>query len=411
LVEKKLERLGNERLEANSQRFKLAGEAFGGIKELKVLGRESFFTDHYAIHAKKVAETVTVQQTISQVPRFVIEALSFGGILVILLYFLMYKGDVISTLPIIALYAFAGYRLLPALQSIFSSITMLRFNLPVVDDLKANFLGASEFTIEKYFPITSNIPFNEEIRLENVSFFYNDDAAPVIHNMNLSIKKNTNIGIVGKTGSGKTTTVDIILGLLEPQEGVLKVDKVTITNFNVAQWQKNIGYVPQNIFLTDDTIAANIAYGIPHESIDMNLVEQAAKIANIHNFILEDLPFGYHTHVGERGIRLSGGQRQRIGIARALYHDPAVLIMDEATSSLDGVTEEAIIQAIRNLSGNKTIITIAHRLTTLRECDVIYFLEEGKIVESGSFSDLSKNSSRFQNIGKFFDSNNTPFSC
>jgi ATP-binding cassette, subfamily B, bacterial PglK len=306
LVEQKLERLGHERLEANSLRFKLAGEAFGGIKELKVLGRESFFTDHYTIHAKRVAKTVTIQQTISQIPRFVIEALSFGGIIIILLYFLMFKGDVISTLPIIALYAFAGYRLLPALQSIFSSLTTIRFNLSVIDTLKESFVGTSQSNIEVCSPITTCLPFNDEICLENVSFYYNGVTEPVIHNMNLIIKKNATVGIVGTTGSGKTTTVDVILGLLEPQEGVLKIDGVRITSSNVAKWQKNLGYVPQNIYLTDDTIAANIAYGIPHDNIEMKLVERAGVIANLHSFISEDLPFGYYTHVGERGIRLSG---------------------------------------------------------------------------------------------------------
>jgi ATP-binding cassette, subfamily B, bacterial PglK len=400
LVQRKLERLGKERFDANSQRFKIAGEAFGGIKDLKVLGRESFFLDNFSIHAKQVAKTVTVQQTISQLPRFVMEALSFGGILVIILYFLMIRGSVGQSLPIIALYAFAGYRLMPSLQSIFSSATTLRFNIAVIDSIRESFSEMNEERLHRKFQSLDPLPIHDEIRLDNITFNYPGNTVPVIEDLNLTFKKNVNVGFVGATGSGKTTTVDIILGLLKPQKGCLKIDGIPLTPKNLQRWQLNLGYVPQHIFLCDDTVAANIAFGISPAEIDMNAVARAARIANLHDFVITELPKGYLTEVGERGVRLSGGQRQRIGIARALYHNPEVLIMDEATSSLDGITEESVIQAIRNLAGKKTIITIAHRLTTLRDCEVIYVMDKGRIVEQGAFEDLSRTSTRFKAMGR-----------
>jgi ABC-type multidrug transport system fused ATPase/permease subunit len=206
----------------------------------------------------------------------------------------------------------------------------------------------------------------------------------------------TSVGIVGPTGCGKTTTVDIILGLLAPTQGQLLVDGVEITQKNLASWQKNLGYVPQHIYIADDTIARNIAFGIPDDEIDMNSVSRAARIANIAAFIESELPEGYQTSVGERGLRLSGGQRQRIGIARALYRDPSVLVMDEATSALDGITEETVMEALHSLSRKKTVIVIAHRLTTVRECDVIYLLERGQIVAQGSYHELMRESAWFR---------------
>lgn len=400
VVQRKLARLGGERFEANSQRFKIAGEAFGGIKDLKILGRELFFVNAFSAHARQMAKTMTTHQTVAQMPRFVMEALSFGGILIIVLYLLMIKGNVGQALPIVALYAFAGYRLMPALQVIFSSATSIRFNLAAIEALRENFSGVKETPSAFMRRSAEPLPFHGEIRLDNITFAYPESRKPVIHKLHLSLKKNTSTGFVGATGSGKTTLVDIILGLLEPQEGFLLVDGIPVSPKTLYRWQRNLGYVPQHIFLCDDTVAANIAFGVPPENIDMQAVERAAKIANIHDFVVKELPGGYFTEVGERGIRMSGGQRQRIGIARALYHDPEVLIMDEATSALDGITEEAVMQATRNLAGQKTIITIAHRLTTLQDCDIIYVMENGRIVEQGTYDELSADSVRFRAMGR-----------
>lgn len=400
LVQRKVSRLGEGRFESNVERTKAASEAFGGIKELKVLGRERFFLDHFSLHAFKLEGNYVVSNLIGQLPSYIMEVFSFGGILIIVLYFLIIQKDLAQTLPVIALYAFAGYRLMPALQCIFASFTLLRFNVAVLDVLHHDLSGVIDVPADWLHEKAIALPFNEEIRLSSITFTYPEAETPVIQSLNLTIGKNTSIGIVGPTGSGKTTVVDIILGLLTPENGSLMVDGVSVANETILPWQKNIGYVPQSIFLSDDTLAANIAFGVPLEEIDMAAVERAARIANLHEFVTANLREGYATAVGEHGVRLSGGQRQRIGIARALYHDPKVLIMDEATSALDGITEEVVIQAIRNLAGKMTTITIAHRLTTLKDCDVIYVLEKGKVVEQGTYADLSSTSTKFRAMAK-----------
>lgn len=400
VVQRKLARLGKKRFTANEQRFKIAGEAFGGIKDLKILGRESVFFNDFSIYARQMAQTMTTHQTISQVPRFAMETLAFGGILIIVLYFLMIKGNMGQALPILALYAFAGYRLLPALQGIFSATATIRFNLAAIDAIRQNFTRMDEIPASPFQSSLVALSFHDEIRLDNITFTYPGADKPVIRNLDLVIKKNTSVGFVGATGSGKTTTVDIILGLLEPTEGCLKIDGDPVAPEMLPRWQRILGYVPQFIFLCDDTVAGNIAFGVSRDEIDMDAVEEAAKIANLHEFVINELPQGYFTKVGERGIRLSGGQRQRIGIARALYHNPKVLIMDEATSSLDGITEEAVIQAIENLAGKITILIIAHRLTTLKDCDVIYIMDKGYIIEQGTYNELSDSSMRFRAMGR-----------
>jgi ATP-binding cassette, subfamily B, bacterial PglK len=221
----------------------------------------------------------------------------------------------------------------------------------------------------------------------------------LLNNLSLTIKHNTSVAFVGATGSGKTTIVDILLGLLPPDEGQLLVDGNPLTNDNLRNWQANLGYVPQTIFLSDGSLAQNIAFGITTDKLDINAVKKAATIANLHDFI-ETLPDGYDTLTGERGVRLSGGQRQRIGIARALYHDPSVLILDEATSALDNVTEEAVFQAIKNVMGKKTVIMIAHRISTVRECDTIFVLEGGRIVSQGTYKELLMSSPHFQALAR-----------
>ena len=246
----------------------------------------------------------------------------------------------------------------------------------------------------------SKIGFRERIELEKVSFSYPAAVDPVLSDFSLVIKKNTTIGLVGATGSGKTTIVDLILALLSPTRGRLLVDGIPVDASNVRSWQLNIGYVPQAIYLSDNTIGSNIAFGMPEEEIDMNSVEAASRAAQLHNFVITELPNGYRTEVGERGIRLSGGQRQRIAIARALYRNPDVLVLDEATSALDGITEDAVVDAIRQLSHNKTIITVAHRISTVKDCDVIYVLEGGRISDHGSYQELVTRNASFRAMAK-----------
>jgi ABC-type multidrug transport system fused ATPase/permease subunit len=224
--------------------------------------------------------------------------------------------------------------------------------------------------------------------LKNIYYNYPNTSRTALKDVSFSIPAKTTVGLVGATGSGKTTTVDIILGLLEPQKGTLEVDGTVIKSQNSRSWQKSIGYVPQNIFLADDTVAANIAFGVDTKDINQDVVEKVAKIANLHNFVIEELNDQYQTTIGERGVRLSGGQRQRIGIARALYHNPQILILDEATSALDNQTEQAVMEAVNNLSKNVTIILIAHRLNTVKNCDIIYKLDKGRLIGKKTFDEI-----------------------
>ena len=390
-----LNTLGQLRMHSNQQRYKVISEAFGAPKEVKVGRLESVFIDRFAKPAESYAIGQATAQLISQIPRFALEGIAFGGMLLVILYLMSQSGSFSAALPVVALYAFAGYRLMPALQQIYGSLTQLKFGSPALkilcEDLKS--LDAVDLNVKVSKPIT----LKKSIELKNIIYRYPGAEEPALNDISLVIPSRSTVGFVGETGGGKTTTADLILGLLNPQKGALKVDEQVINETNRMSWQSIIGYVPQQIYLSDDTIAANIAFGVPNQSVNQEYVERAAKIANLHEFIVNELPLKYSTTVGERGVRLSGGQRQRIGIARALYHNPEVLILDEATSALDNLTEQAVMEAIQKLKNEITIILIAHRLSTIKNCDCIFVLEKGRIKASGRFDDLSKVNRLFKN--------------
>jgi ABC-type multidrug transport system fused ATPase/permease subunit len=387
-----LARMGTERVKANQERFVVVSEAFGAAKEVKVGGLEYAYIQRFAGPAQTYARYQASAQVISQLPRFALEAIAFGGMLLVMLYLMAQSGGFASALPIIALYAFAGYRLMPALQQVYGALTQLRFSGPALDALHKDLMSLQPTGPYQQQPA---LPLNQVITLNNIVYRYPNAAIPALKGISLTIPARSTVGLVGATGSGKTTTVDLILGLLDAQEGTLAIDGQPITDHNKRAWQRAIGYVPQQIYLADDTVAANIAFGIEPEQIDQAAVERAAKIANLHEFVTNDLPQGYATTVGERGVRLSGGQRQRIGIARALYHKPQVLILDEATSALDNLTEQAVMEAVNNLGHDITIILIAHRLSTVRQCDQIYLLERGEVNASGTYEELIDSSQQF----------------
>ena len=282
---------------------------------------------------------------------------------------------------------------MPAVQQIYQSLAKLSFVGPSLDSLYKDIKSLKPYIENKN---QQTLPFNKSITLRGINYNYPNASRTALKDINLSIPIKSSIGLVGATGSGKTTTVDIILGLLQAQKGTLEIDGEVITDKNSRSWQKNIGYVPQSIYLADDTVAANIAFGVKTEDINIQSVEKASKIANLHDFVIEELPNKYETTVGERGVRLSGGQRQRIGIARALYHGPKVLVLDEATSALDNQTEKAVMDAINNLHKNITIIIIAHRLSTVKKCDKIFLLEKGKINNEGTFKELIEKNENFR---------------
>ena len=384
--------IGKVRLKSNELRFKSVSEAFGASKEVKIGGLEKKYIQKFSDPAQIYAKTQASSQAINLIPRF-LEAMAFGGILLIILYMMAQSGNFNNSLPIISLYVFAGYRLMPAVQQIYVSFARLTFISPSLDKLYNDIKNLSIPNIDKD---QGTLLIKNDVILKNIFYNYPNSSRTVLKNISLKISAKSSVGLVGTTGSGKTTTVDIILGLLEAQKGTLEVDGKIIDKQNCRSWQRSIGYVPQHIYLSDDTVAANIAFGVEPIDISLDAVEKASKIANLHEFVVNELDNKYQTTIGERGIRLSGGQRQRIGIARALYHNPQVLILDEATSALDNKTEKAVMDAVNNLSKDITIILIAHRLSTVKKCDKIILLENGEIKNQGKFEELIKVNENFR---------------
>jgi ATP-binding cassette, subfamily B, bacterial PglK len=402
-----LGQLGKEVVEANEQRFRSAGEALAGIKSIKLLGREHAYLSRFRTPSMLVARHVAKFQTLAQVPRFLVEAVAFGGIIALTIFLLAKAGGAVGggfagVVPILGLYAFAGSRILPAAQQIFGSVASLRYGQAAVKVVSSDFQYRAKLAQIHEFPPQRLAP-QKSIVLDRISYSYPNTEQPALKDISLSIPTGTAVGFVGTTGSGKTTLVDVLLGLLRPQEGTISLDDEPLTEDNLRAWQQALGYVPQEIFLVDSTIAQNIALGFPPNQIDQTKVEQCAKLAQIHDFIMSELPLQYSTFVGDRGVRLSGGQRQRLGIARALYHDPDVLVFDEATSALDNVTEHAVMAAIEELSKQKTILLIAHRLSTVRACNQIVVLEKGRIAGVGSYEQLLATNPSFQNLASTSD--------
>lgn len=380
-----LARIGQGRARANRERFKAAAEALGGIKELKILGREHTYLRSFEHASHRYARHVANSSLASGLPRFAMEAVGFGAMLLLALYLIADGADLGRVLPVLGIYVFAGYRLLPAAQNLYAAVTRIRFGGAAVDAVLAdlNRLPPSATCVGK--GAGPRLPLHCRIELRGVGFAYPGAAAPVLDDVTLSIPAGSAVGFLGATGAGKTTLIDVILGLLEPDRGAILIDGTPLDRSTVRAWQRGIGYVPQHIFLADETVARNIAFGIADGAADRSAVERAARLAQLHDFIMAELPQGYDTVIGERGVRLSGGQRQRLGIARALYHDPQVLVLDEATSALDHDTEAAVMHAIDGLAGRKTILMIAHRLETLRRCDMVVRLAHGAVAEIGSY--------------------------
>ena len=385
-------RLGQKRLDANKWIFTSISEAFGAIKEIKMSGVEQAYVKRFSDPAKTLAKIKATAGVIVHLPRFTLEGIAFGGMLLVVLYLMSKSGNFADALPLIALYAFAGYRLMPALQQIYTSMTTLLFITPELDAMHQDLKNLKTSNL---YQNQQNLIFKKDITLKNICYNYPNSSRTALKNIHFTIPVHTTVGIVGATGSGKTTTVDIILGLLEAQQGTLEVDGKIIDKQNLRAWQHMIGYVPQHIFLADDTVAANIAFGVNENLIDYKAVERSAKIAKLHEFVTNELPKKYQTTIGERGVRLSGGQRQRIGIARALYHNPQLLVLDEATSALDNFTEQEVMKEVKSIGKDITIIMIAHRINTVKECDNIFLLQKGELKHQGNFTELNKSSDYF----------------
>ena len=381
-----------------ARRLKNIYEGLGSIKEIKVLGNEHFYIEKLNRTRIPLSNTYTFKSTIEMAPKYLIDMIVFGSFLAITLY--LYQNYAITfgkILPMVTFYALVGYRLLPSIQQIFQAVAQTRgANRPL--EIIAGDLQHSDLIKSENQGIAAMKPRNS-IQFSEVSYTYPDTDAGVLDKISIGVEVNRFIGIAGTTGSGKTTLVDILLGLLNPDKGEVIVDDKPINDSNIKAWQAALGYVPQDIFLADNTIANNIAFGIDEKAIDQERLQEVIKYAQLDSFIAT-LKNGIQTIVGERGVQLSGGQRQRIGIARAFYRKASVMILDEATSSLDSITESSVMDVLYSFKDSLTVFIIAHRITTLERCDHIFLLDQGRIAEQGSYSDLEANSELFQKLAK-----------
>jgi ABC-type multidrug transport system fused ATPase/permease subunit len=378
LTRKAMLRWGEARQHHERMRLQHLQEGLGGVKDVRLLGREDRFIDRYGEHADGFARVGRMQNTVQELPRLMLEVMAVGALAALVITLISRGNPLNSLLPTVGLFAAAAFRIMPSVNRIMTAIQVMRHALPVVTTLASEL----EALAPQEAPGSgSQIELKRELRVEDVNFSYPSTEAPALHDISLEIHAGESIGFVGGSGSGKSTLIDVILGLLAPQRGVIRVDGVDVRE-NLRSWQDHIGYVRQHIYLTDDSLRRNIAFGLRDADIDNQAVQRALRAAQLEDFVAS-LPQGLDTLVGERGVRLSGGQLQRIGIARALYHDPSVLVLDEATSALDTATEREVMSAVRALHGEKTVIIVAHRLTTVADCDRLYRLENGRIVQSG----------------------------
>lgn len=377
-------RLGFENQGYQGKIFQWMNQALGGIKEIKILEREAYFTDEFRKYWGKYARGLRIARTISILPKYTVEAVSMTGLLVAVIVKLLFgEADSVYFISQLAAFAVAAMRLMPSVGRINEHASNMLYALPSVDLVYHDLVGIEGLRAneegEREADWQSDWRLQRGICVQDVSYHYPDTEEWVLKDVKFTIKKGTTVAFIGSTGSGKTTMVDIILGLLTPVKGVVMADEVNIHE-QPKTFHAQVGYIPQTIYLSDDTIRNNIAFGVQEGQIDEAAVSAALEKAQLKEFI-DGLPHGLDTIVGDRGVRLSGGQRQRIGIARALYHDPEILVLDEATSALDNETEAAVMEAIEHLQGMKTMIIIAHRLTTIRSVDVIYEVGDGKVTE------------------------------
>lgn len=404
MTRRQLHQLGIIRFKQNNNKYRIASESLTGIKDIKLLGKEHSYLQKYSIPSNNMANVQIKTSLLSSIPSLGIQAVALGGMIMICLFLVSQQeaadGKALGALlPLIGIFALAGQRLLPELTRMYGSFAEMQSGAPVIKALYIDLttdIGKNQI---RYISITP-IGLKKILELKNISYRYPNAKHCAIKNVNVSIYSGEKIGVVGTSGSGKTTLADVILGLLQPLHGNLSIDGLKIDKNNVQSWMQSVGYVPQDIFLTDASIAENIALGINIDNIDFTRIAHVASIAKIHEFIIHELPDGYMSMIGERGVRLSGGQRQRIGIARALYHDADLIVFDEATSALDNITEQEVMEAIDTLPGDKTVIMIAHRLSTVKRCDRIIVLDKGEFVACDTWNQLMKNNSVFKNIAQ-----------
>ncbi len=398
LTKNKTHHIAKETEKSNRYVYKTAAEAFWGLKDIKIHHVENYFTQRYLKWQHQLSDQQITLSVISNVPVVAMNVMGFGMLLIVLLYLVATRGNLMAVLPTIGLIAICVQRLLPSANRFSASIVAIRKYKPcvaIVHQATRVLLAAARRSDPKKPQL--HVTFNHSLSLNNLSYAYPDAKHDTLSNITLTIKKNTTLGIVGESGAGKSTLVNVLLGLLPIERGQIMCDDADITRYENLALAKLVGYVPQQTFLLDGTIQENIAFGIPDKAIDTNALSKAIHVAQLEKFI-EELPEGLNTRIGEAGVKLSGGQRQRLGIARALYNDPEILIMDEATNSLDSVTEKEFTESLQQLMQQKTIIIIAHRLSSVRICEKLIQLEKGQIVAEGSYHELAKSSDKFRRV-------------
>lgn len=431
-IRARTDRYGKDELLQRQISNKVVLQGLGGLKEIRVLGREQDFLDQYGDSMERRSKANFFRNFVMSLQRPVFETITVAGVLGLALVLTMREESIESIIAVLALFAAATYRLMPVFRDLLSSITTLRYSIfsvdPVFDDLEGGVAtsrapGAgspAQGNAESHPPpqtteagasadpaqggTLQDFSFEKEIVLEGVTYTYPSGSGPALKDISIRIPRGSAVALVGKSGAGKTTLVDAMLGLLEIREGAIRVDGKDI-HLQIRAWQRQIGYIPQFIYLSDDTLLRNVAFGLNDADIDRERFRHAAGMARLTE-VIEQLPDKEHAVLGERGVRLSGGQRQRVGIARALYHDPQLLIMDEGTSALDNVTEKYIIEAIDRLKGDRTIVLIAHRITTVMNCDTIFFMEDGRVTDRGSFSELLERNAAFRAMAEHVSQGN-----
>lgn len=399
-VKRKIFRNGRELSYLSEKGYQIVSEGLGGIKEVKLYGKENVYIKGFDENMDKFANFNTQNAVIPLIPRYALEIIAFGGIVLSIIVLLNNGQQLVEFLPMLSLFAVAGIKLMPALQQAFYAMALMKSSFFAFDIIYPD-VSQSESVLKTNSlnnPHTDlQLELKNSIEIKDLSFSYSIKSALIVNDLSLSIPAGKSLALVGPSGSGKSTLIDILLGLLTPISGEIYVDGKKLDKELMRAWQNSIGYVPQHVYLQDSTFKENIAFGIPADLIDMDKVAMAARLAKLDKFI-ESKPDSYLTRVGERGVQLSGGQRQRIGIARALYNDASILVFDEATSALDGITESEIMDSINELVGERTILMVAHRLSTVKDCHEIYIIDKGKIISKGNYNELLEKSTVFQNM-------------
>ncbi|MDQ2701606.1 MAG: ABC transporter ATP-binding protein/permease [Pseudomonadota bacterium] len=400
-VRRKIARNGKDVSRQNAQQFRLMSEGFGGIREILLRSSQRAFVSRFAATAKALSSAQARNSSLAQTPRYIIELAALSAVIFAVVYLVrVHDGDVTKIVPLISIYGLATFKLLPAFQKVYSSLATMKGAqaafISLREDLQASTPAYPRDPAEDASG-SGGGSIGEAIVLDGIDFSYPGSGMNTLDKLSMKVPAGTVTGLVGASGAGKSTLIDILLGLVEPDRGRVVVDGVVLDKVRQRQWRKSVGFVPQAIYLADASIAENVAFGIPAAEIDLARVKQAVRTACLEDLITT-LPDGLQSQVGERGVQLSGGQRQRIGIARALYHDPAVLILDEATNALDVLTERRIMDAVENASKDRTTLIVAHRLKTLKSCDTIFFMQGGKIVAEGTYDELLGSNEAFRQL-------------